>query len=40
MQTKGILRDERGTGKISTANLGEERKGNKDILKWQRKSTS
>lgn len=33
MQTKGVLGDEKGTGKISTAKLGKESKGNKAILK-------
>lgn len=40
MQTKGVLGDEKGTGKISTANLGKESKGNKSTLKQQRKSAS
>lgn len=38
MQTKGVLGDKKSTGKTSTANLHKQRKGNKTILKWQRKS--
>lgn len=34
---KGVLGDERGAGKISTANLGKESKGNKSYPQMAKK---